>query len=171
VVRLLEAVCPGDVTTGKDIARKTGCPDFTGFGKIGDRFSWSLGAVTRGHFLSPTSDDAVLWMQGCESHQDNFGGTVLLTKRSQRWSMLWYKTAVQTARCHKVRLRNGREILVCMGGAGAQGATATSLYSKDLLSPKPTLMAGGSDDDGTFFAAFDSTELCGWNNDNKSGFR
>jgi hypothetical protein len=165
--KLLEAVCPGDVATGKIIECRTGCPDFTDFGRFGDRFSWSLGAVTRGHFLSPTSDDAVLWMEGCEPHSANFGGTVLLTRRSQRWSMLWYKAGVQTAQCHKVSLRDAREILVCIGSAGGQGNSATSLYSEDLLDPKSTLMAGEADD-GTFFTAFDSTLACGWNEDNKN---
>ncbi len=164
--KLLEAVCPGDVATGKTIECRTGCPDFTGFGSFGDRFTWSLIAVTRGHFLSRTSEDAVLWMGGCEPHSENFGGTILLTKRSQRWSMLWYKAGVQTAQCHKVPLRTGREILVCIGSAGGQGSGATSLYAEDLLSPKPTLMASEGDD-GTFFAAFDSTLSCGWNDGNQ----
>ena len=98
---LLEAVCPGMVTTGKGMGCLTGCSDDTAFGKFGDRFPWSLEAVTLGRFLSPTSEDAVLWMTGCEPHSLNFGGTILLTKRSNRWSMLWYKAGVQTARCHK----------------------------------------------------------------------
>jgi hypothetical protein len=51
-----------------------------------------------------------------------------------------------------------------MGTAGGQGYTWTSVYMEDLLSPKPTLMAGERDD-GTFFAAFDSTLTCGWNQD------
>ena len=164
---MLEAVCPSDVAVGKIIECRKGCPDFTGFGRSGDRFPWSLVAITRGHFLSPTSEDAVLWMGGCEPDDENFGGTVLLTKRSHRWSMLWYKTGVETAQCHKVRLRGGREILVCIGSAGGQGTTATSLYSEDLLSPKPALMASEGDDDGTFLTAFDSTQSCGWNDDNQ----
>ena len=80
--------------------------------------------------------------------------------------MLWYKAAVQTEQCHKVRLRNGREILVCIGTDGGQGNNATSLYSEDLLTPTTSLMAG-RDDDGTFFTAFDSTLSCGWNNDDE----
>jgi hypothetical protein len=157
---LLEAVCPGAVKTGKEIGCRTGCPDFTSFGEMGDRFDWSLGAVTRGHFRSATSDDAALWMRGCEPHSFNFGGTVLLTRGAEKWQMIWYKPAIQTESCHKVRLRGGREVLVCIGAAGSQGTVVTGLYVEDLLYPKPTLMAG-EDGDGTFFSAFDSTLACG----------
>src|SRR6202022_3007343 len=95
--KLLETVCPGNVVTGKEIECRTGCPESTSFGSIGDHdFEWSLGAVTQGHFLSPTSYDAVLWMQGCEPHSANFGGTVLLTRRSQQWMMLWYQGGIET---------------------------------------------------------------------------
>lgn len=69
---LLEAVCPGNVGIGEDIKCSNGCPDYTGFGRFGDRFEWTLRAVTRGHFLSPTSEDAALWMLGCEPHSENF---------------------------------------------------------------------------------------------------
>lgn len=158
---LLQAVCPGAVVTSKDIGCDIPCPKYTDFGRFGDRLPWSLGAVTLGHFLSPTSEDAVLWMSGCESHASNFGGTILLTRRSRKWSMLWYKSAVQTAQCHKVLRRDRREILVCIAEDGAQGNETTDLYVEDLLTPKPTLRAGEAND-GTFFSAFDDTATCGW---------
>jgi hypothetical protein len=156
---LLQVVCPGAVEVGKDIGCKTPCPDYTDF--PGDNLPWSLEVVTFGHFLSPTSEDAVLSMGGCEPHSLNFGGTILLTKKSQKWSMLWYRSGVQTARCHKVLRRDRREILVCIATEGAQGNNSTELYVEDLLNPKPTLMAGDVDDGG-FFAAFDDTATCGW---------
>lgn len=158
---LLEAVCPRQVAIDKKIGCATGCSDDTNFGSFGDRLPWSLEGVIRGHFLSPTSDDAVLWMTGCEPHAANFGGTILLTRKGHRWSMLWYKSAIQTEKCHKTRLTSGREILVCIGTAGAQGNNWTELYIEDLLEPKPTLMAGERDD-GAFFAAADDTPTCGW---------
>jgi hypothetical protein len=117
--------------------------------------------VTFGHFLSPASDDAALWMVGCEPHGANFGGTVLLTRRRGKWSILWYKSAIQTAQCHKVPRRDRREILVCMGTDGGQGNNSTELYVGDLLNPKATLMAGSAND-GTFFLAFDDTLTCGY---------
>jgi len=87
---LLEAVCSGQVVVVGD---KIGCGKeylyFTGFAD--DELDWSLTGVTRGHFLSPTSDDAVLSAEGCEPHVANFGGTILLTRSFQGWVMEWYK--------------------------------------------------------------------------------
>ncbi len=68
---------------------RSGCPDYTGFGAIGDRYDWVVGAYARGHYLIPASDDAVLWMEGCEPHTRNFGGTVLVTRQSGKWTVLW----------------------------------------------------------------------------------
>jgi hypothetical protein len=139
---LLQAVCPGAV--GPDSNNHPGCavpcPE-------------KLEAVTFGHFLSPASEDAVLWMPGCESHSSNNGGTVLLTKKSRKWTMLWYKPAIQTARCHKVLRPDRREILVCIATDGV-----TALYTEDLLNP----VMAGSARDGSFFTAFDDTPTCGW---------
>lgn len=82
--------------------------------------------------------------------------------------MLWYKPAVQTEPCHKVSLRDGREILVCIGGRGAEGFVSTELYVEDLLSPTETLMAGG-DGDGTFFSVLDTSFACGQNPEGPDG--
>jgi hypothetical protein len=157
---LLEAVCPGRVASGKETRCRIACPEFTSLPN--DHLTWELARVTRGHFLSPASDDAVLWMVGCEPHSENFGGTILLTRHSQRWKMLWYKAGVPTEECHKVAVRNGREILVCMGRYGGQGNIWTALYVEDLLAPTTSLMAG----DEHFFQVFDNTLTCGWNLDN-----
>jgi hypothetical protein len=155
---LLEAACPKHTVSGKDIECKTGCPDFTGFGQFGDRFEWKLVGVTRGHFLSPSSEDAALWLEGCEPHGENFGGTVLVTKRAGRWTMVWYKQGVETSQCHKARLPSACEILVCIGETGAQGNITRELYVEDLLNPSAALMAG----EISFFSAFDNTLTCGW---------
>ena len=77
---LLQAVRPGKVKVGKEITCDVDCPSYTEFRGFG-LFDWALARVTRGHFLSPTSEDAVLSIVGCESHPNNLGGTILLTRR------------------------------------------------------------------------------------------
>jgi hypothetical protein len=124
---------------------------------------WTLAEVIRGHFLSPSSEDVVLAMTGCEPHSENFGGAILLTRRSQHWAMLWYKAGVETSHCHKVPLLDGRDILVCVGSSGARGSVSTELYVEDLLKPSPSLMAGN----GGFFSVEDDTRTCGWNSENE----
>ncbi len=127
---LLEAVCPRHVVVGESVECKIACPEFTAFN--GDDLGWILDRITRGHFRSPTTDNAVLSMGGCEPHLENGGGTILLTRQSEKWTMLWYKTGVPTEECHRSKLPSRREILICMGKARAQGALGTRLYVEDL---------------------------------------
>jgi hypothetical protein len=117
-----------------------------------------LKRVTHGHFLSESSEDAALSMEGCEPHSENFAGTILLSRHDHRWVMDWYKQGLVTDQCHKIRLDSGREILACMGQFGAQGFARTELYIADLLSPTGSLMAGGG---GEFFHVSDTTGTCG----------
>ena len=152
---LLAAVCPGRVALAGSVECRLPCPKYTSF--AGEDMTWSFDGITQGHFLSPTSDDAAVSITGCEPHSENFGGTALVTRRSGRWSMLWYKAGVETSRCHKVPLKDRREILVCIGEYGSQGDVVTALYIEDLRAPKPALMAGTAE----FFVAYDNTLTCG----------
>jgi hypothetical protein len=67
-----------------------------------------LRRVTRGHFASPTTDDALLWTDGCF----NQGMTYLVSRRSGKWVLVSEHTE-NTSRCHKVRLDGGHDALVC----------------------------------------------------------
>ncbi len=159
---LLDVVCPGQVTTASEIGCRTGCPKFTDFGKYDDASDWQVVSITTGHFLSPASEDAALSMQGCEPHSANFGGTILLTRRSGQWAMLWYKAGVDTSKCHKLPLADGRDILVCIGRTGSQGIVETDLYVEDLLVPAGALMAA-DESTQSVFSVTDTTLTCGVN--------
>ena len=148
--KLLEAVCPGHVVVGADVACDGGYPVFTGHSP--EPFSWQLVSVIRGNFIAPNSDDAVLWMAGCEPPSENFGGTILLTRKPDGWTMLWYKAGVETSRCHKTLVPSTREVLVCVGQYGGQGFVWTDLFLEDLLAPAPVLMATEGEE---FFSVFD----------------
>ncbi len=161
---MLETVCPAQVKKGDEIYCGAYCPWFTVDGKYGNAGEWSITRVTRGHFLSPASDDAVLSTMGCEPHSENFGGTILLTRKADRWNMLWYKRGVQTSKCHKVELRNAREILVCIGEYGGQGNIWTAIYLEDFLNPIPSLMAG----EARLFQTYDNTATCGYDSENET---
>ena len=131
---LLEAVCPGHVVVGKEIRCDIACPEGTGFAN--DTLDeWVLARVMRGHFLSSESDDAALRMLWCEPHSLGFGGTILLSRKAGEWTMLWYRAATDTGKCHKVNLGSGRQILVCLGEDGGQGYIFQTLSVEDLTSP------------------------------------
>jgi len=152
---MLQAVCPGNVMAGKGISCKGACPEETGFAGTTEPDGWWVSAVTRGHFLSATSDDAALAMAGCEPHAANFGGTVLLTRQGGRWTKRWYKSGVMTDECHKVAAPDGHDLLVCTGGWTGQGINAMSLFLMDLHAKDPSQEAD------YFFRAEDSMGACG----------
>jgi len=71
--------------------------------------------------------------------------------------MEWYKAGVDTSKCHKVPLRDAREILICPGGNGDQfGHVSTALYIEDLLNPVRSPRSDGPH----FFELWDNTRRC-----------
>jgi|HubBroStandDraft_6_1064221.scaffolds.fasta_scaffold1323333_1 hypothetical protein len=60
---LLDKICPGHATdTGCDA-----CPPDTTFGSlVGGTLTWDVMAITLGHFLTPSSQDALVSGRGCE---------------------------------------------------------------------------------------------------------
>jgi hypothetical protein len=109
--RMLESVCPGRVVAAETIGCR-GCFFETPPWSSQD-VSMYLERVTRGHFLSSTSDDAVLWMEGCVMASRTGGRTYLLSRKSGRWTVADQDDG-STSTCHKVRRADGREVLVCL---------------------------------------------------------
>jgi hypothetical protein len=132
----LRAVCPAQV----DGTSCGGCPKFTLARQnpgLSDFGPLTVDAVTRGHFLSPTSEDAVLSVTGCVPPPDIYGlrTTILLTRSSRGWKMLWYSLFVSTSQCHKLLRRDRREILVCMDEGNNHGEEWTALTTEDFARP------------------------------------
>jgi hypothetical protein len=153
---LLRAVCPGQLDGS---VCRGGC----------DNWDLKIVAVTRGHFLSPTSEDAVLSTDDpCGSPAESNGATILLTRRSQRWKMLWNNWGVNTARCHKVMMRDRREILVCIDNFSHHGVGSTGVHAEDLINDslqfgwtEPGVYIGGHTwPRGDFFALPDNSFCC-----------
>jgi hypothetical protein len=122
---MLEAACSGKAYfgRGKD-GQENGCstsPPRSGDPGPGEV---SLQAVTFGHFISATSDDAILSTLGCEPHSFYFGGSFLLTKRTGTWQLLGYHSRVITEKCHTLNTKSGRQMLVCSHYFGGQGAAS-----------------------------------------------
>src|SRR5580692_11577871 len=64
---LLAPICPGHSSeSGCDV-----CPNDTN----GGTGKWEIRAVFSGHFVSPSSEDALVSGSGCESHADDWGGS------------------------------------------------------------------------------------------------
>lgn len=125
---LLETLCPGQVEAGQEVKCRESPDDIARF-----ECSPTATMVTRGHFLSPSSDDVLLAFHACEPPSANFGSTAFLTREGGAWKLLWRKPGLITDRCHRMPLRGGRQILVCQLDGGAPGIIHTSLYLLDVL--------------------------------------
>lgn len=100
-----------------------------------ESMQWRADGMIFGHFLSPTSDDAVVSGAGAESHPYLWGGTLLLTKKDGKWRPVWYKMGVVTRHCRRISLATGRQILFCEETDGGMGHVYHFLYTIDLLKP------------------------------------
>lgn len=98
-------------------------------------FKW-VSTVIYGHFLGPSSDDAALAGWDGETHPEFWGGTLLLTKRNGEWQPVWYKHAIITRYCQRVKASTGRDVLLCEEEDGGMGHSYHILYIVDFTAPK-----------------------------------
>jgi hypothetical protein len=103
--RLLVQICPGHSNeSGCDV-----CPKDTS----GGAEKWEIKTVFSGHFVSLSSEDALVSGSGCESHGDDFGGSFLLTKHGLSWHKVRYVAGLIAFDCHKLTGSDGRDRLIC----------------------------------------------------------
>lgn len=123
---LLAQICSGHSSeSGCDV-----CPKETGDGGK-DLEKWEIKAVFSGHFVSPSSEDALVSGSGCESHADDFGGSFLLTKRGLSWQKVRYVAGLIAFDCHKLTGSDGRDRLICGQADSWQGDQVSSVCLHD----------------------------------------
>jgi hypothetical protein len=107
--QMLNAVCPGRavVLVRPDLPPIFGCPTCPG----SDIGPLMVKNVVRGHFLSPTSDDAALSTENCLFQDGRI--TYLVSRRGGKWILIGDEFQ-DASLCHKVRLDDGRDVLVCL---------------------------------------------------------
>lgn len=132
---VLSAFCGDSVRHVEDIGltcstRKLG----RGFSDIVDAEFHPEGIIY-GHFLSATSEDAVVSGWSAETHPYLWNGTLLLTKSNGKWKPLWYKSAVLTHSCGKAPMPSGREVLFCEAEDAGMGHVYHYVFWVDLTAP------------------------------------
>ena len=148
VRQFLRIICRENLTaTGCDT-----CPEGTEFPHSGRLY---LDAVIFGHFLSPTSQDALASSHGCESHASGNGGSHLFTRSEKGWRMVNYASGRIVDRCKKLKGSDGRDLLICGSGDQHQGVGDSFLY---LLDPRVSNVEGQGLN--IFFMVLDSLGGC-----------
>jgi hypothetical protein len=148
---VLQAVCPSEtVDQAGQAAGCRSCPSFTSFfdpegasekasgeAAVDRSVAFILEDVIFGHFTAPRSNEVVASFSGCEPHNYNFGGTVLLQQTSAGWVRTQYAPAVISKNCRAYTLASGREILFCEQEFGALNTLLSWVYDYDFSKPYP----------------------------------
>ena len=121
--RLLVQICPGQSSeSGCDV-----CPKDTN--SPGGR--WEIKAVFSGHFVSRSSEEALVSGSGCASHGNDFGGSFLLTKHGLSWRKVRYVAGLIAFDCHKLTGSDGRDRLICGQSDSWMGDEVSSVCLHD----------------------------------------
>ncbi|MEK0194711.1 hypothetical protein, partial [Microcoleus anatoxicus] len=116
---ILQAICGrNNVFANSDRGGKLACrncPSFTGAGSRSSLSPFTLEKVVYGSFTQAGTREALADFDGCESHGQFYGGSVLLRRSSQGWSALRYESGLRSNNCLKFPSKNGRDLLVCQG--------------------------------------------------------
>jgi hypothetical protein len=100
----LELVCPGKVT----VSASASCPCLDGSNE-----TLAINRVLFGHFLDASSDDALVGTVGCEPHVAGYGGNVLFTRTSGKWTISRPYSPGPVGWCRRVASVDGRDGLLC----------------------------------------------------------
>ena len=134
---LLEAVCPGHVIRNSYF-QQLGCSEaIPEPGNSTWRPPLGVNGFLQGHFLSATSEDVILSGNRLETHDDRWGGSLLMTKQNGAWKPVWYRAGIITRHCMAAELPTRRQILVCESGYQVAGHKQHALYSLDLRLDNP----------------------------------
>ena len=133
VGEILESVCPDHIS----LRPRIGCNNWDESSPQAELRPHQVNGVLFGHFLSASSDDAVLSANRGENHPERFGGTLFLTRDTRGWKALWYRSGLITRNCIKVKTSSGLFLLVCESSYIEGGHWTHDLYSVQFLSSEP----------------------------------
>jgi hypothetical protein len=129
----------------------------------GPGLGWTYESTLPGHFTSPTADEALLHITGCESHASNLGGDFLLRAEAGHWSLIRYiHGGVARAGCQTLPWPAGPggsgDAVLCQTADMNQGVVSDRLE----LSRYPEAAPGESPTGGSsqFLAVVDESANC-----------
>ncbi len=103
----------------------TKCPSYTaGAGKAEEV---SLSVVARGSLITNGGDDLLIHMTGCETHADDFSGTVLAERTTDGYRLAAYYPGLDTSTCVVFPSGTERDVFVCHTARAGQGSIEGSV--------------------------------------------
>jgi hypothetical protein len=118
------------------------CPPFEASARTGaevvvdpsphDEF-YELEAVFDGDFTEPGRPQIAAVFSGCESHADNWGGTLLAERSGSSWVQKSYRSGFHPASCKTFRKPNAQELLLCLWETDHQSSVHWLLDTYDFI--------------------------------------
>lgn len=148
----LSSICPTAAKRDEKGNQKVGCstcvtesvkPDGT-FVMDPESF-YELRGWVKGSFTRPGAEQIAATLDGCESHAENWGGTLVAEKRDQGHALVRYDSGVHPDACVPFRRKDGRDVLVCRWGDGHQSRWHDNVFSYDFERSKPDDVEKGWD--------------------------
>jgi hypothetical protein len=121
---IMQGICGKNNINKYDPETCKTCPSFTG---SDSSEGVVLTSVVYGSFTKSGNNEALVDLEGCQPRADNSGGSALIRKNNQQWSLVDYKPGLRSNRCLKFKGTNNIHKLVCEGSHIGQGYLNTWL--------------------------------------------
>jgi hypothetical protein len=116
------------------------CPPFVGAAAqpdghvVSDPDSfWPLEQRYPGAFTRAGATEVAAVFQGCESHAQNYGGTLLVTQTARGFTPGAYFVGVHPSSCQPYHRADGRDLLVCQWSDAHQSSAFTQVFVYDFV--------------------------------------
>jgi len=113
---------PFDISTGPDAQVAV-----DGLGEF-----YELETLISGSFSEPGKSQAAAVFAGCESHAENFGGTLLVERKGDVWVHASYRSGFHPTSCKTFARPDRRDVLICTWTTDHQGIVHFMLDSYDF---------------------------------------
>lgn len=138
----LSSICAPAVKRDSSGAQRVGCMEciydsqqqnpFDGTVAMEPDTFFALQSLVYGSFTKAGADEAAASLDGCESHAENWGGTVLAERKAGAWSMARYDSGLHPDSCVAFRRGDDRDLLICRWVDGHQSYWHDQIFSYDF---------------------------------------
>lgn len=164
---IAQGICAAAIkhVDGKVLVGCRACPPFSGAAGHPDGIVavdpadfYPLELSFTGAFTKAGATEIAAVFQGCESHAENFGGTLLIEKTASGYKAGNYHSGVHPDSCKPYHRADGRDLLVCQWADAHQSIGFSSVFAYDFSLSTPDEVEKGWKDLATVHD--NSFQLC-----------
>jgi len=161
---LMKSICKSKVEFAEGgMPVCTSCLEVSAFRSTSTE-SFAFEKVFYDDFTGNGTKEVFVVTAGCESHADNWGGSILFRKIGNRWQRVFYR-AGHLGKCKKLQTANGRHEILCLGeymnqGYGNDRLVHFRVENRGLINIET--LYSGENDEGAFDSKNKNTLVEDW---------